>query len=212
MATLRAVDVRAPEGGLAREESSSGEASPLSVLPPTDAFDELNLTRPGVSWCRYSTDAYVQLPAFVKPLLHMAHLHKILVVGLPSMSPSVGLAGFRDLVPKKIRKACPFTCVIDFPGREERGFVEVPNFVEVFTMDVTPYTGEKDFLKKALRANARRCVREIVDVVVEWSIASAPVPRAPNARGSISAGARGRSRPGRWGQGVGGRTWGRCGD
>ena len=104
-----------------------------------------------VDYKKYLLKGYVDLPSFLKPILDLPILDHYLIVGLPTMAPSSGLAGYRDVVPKAKRAAAPFLIVIDSPGRlkewkdEKYIWAEFP-LGDVFRLDVSGMKAMEEYV------------------------------------------------------------------
>lgn len=106
---------------------------------------------PHVEYKKYALKGYVQIPAVVKPFLDALKLDHYVICSLPTMAPSVGLAGHRDTVPKAVRSAAPFLIVVDEPGKladykdDKYVWVEM-KLGDVFRLDISKMKKMEDYV------------------------------------------------------------------
>lgn len=104
-----------------------------------------------VEYKKYALKGYVQIPAVLKPFMDALKLDHYVICSLPTMAPSVGLAGHRDTVPKAVRSAAPFLIVVDEPGKlagyEDNKYVWVElNMGDVFRLDISKMKKIEDYV------------------------------------------------------------------
>jgi hypothetical protein len=72
---------------------------------------------PYLDYKRYLIKPYLKLPKILQPFLRLPFFDHYLVIGCPTGSPSAGLEGYKEVVPKAVRAKAPFLVVIDKPGK-----------------------------------------------------------------------------------------------
>jgi hypothetical protein len=105
-----------------------------------------------VEYKKYALKGYVQIPEVMKPFMDALSLDHYVICSLPTMAPSVGLAGHRDTVPKAIRSAAPFFIVVDEPGKladyhDDRYLWVELKLGDVFRLDISKMSKMEDYVK-----------------------------------------------------------------
>jgi len=117
--------------------------------------EETDSTKAGgikhVEYKKYALKGYVEIPEVLKPFMDALKLDHYVICSLPTMAPSVGLAGHRDTVPKAVRAAAPFLIVVDEPGKlagyEDNKYVWVElKMGDVFRLDISKMKKIEDYV------------------------------------------------------------------
>ena len=72
---------------------------------------------PMLDYRDFPLKGYVDVPKPIVSLLEMTNMAHYLIIGRPTMAPSAGLAGYKEVTTKKERANAPFLIVVDKPGQ-----------------------------------------------------------------------------------------------
>lgn len=136
-------------------------------LPAEDSFstvsdseksstDDTRLGIPMVDYRNYPLKGYVDIPAGLVSILEMTSMDYYLIVGRPTMAPSAGLRGYKQITTKKERSNAPFIVVIDKPGQLETFIDKKYIWVEfalgdTFMLDVSKMETMDDYCQSLTR-------------------------------------------------------------
>jgi len=71
---------------------------------------------PMLDYRQFPLKGYVDVPKAIVSLLELTNMAYYLIIGRPTMAPSAGLAGYKEVTTKKERANAPFLIVVDKPG------------------------------------------------------------------------------------------------
>lgn len=99
---------------------------------------------------------YVDVPKPIVALLEMTNMAHYLIIGRPTMAPSAGLAGYKEVTTKKERADAPFLIVVDKPGQLETVIDNKYIWVEfllgdTFMLDVSEMKSMDDYANSLTR-------------------------------------------------------------
>lgn len=154
-----------------KEKKSSGTRKPGKVesikLPADNSFstvsdsddsfaDDTKLGIPMVDYRNYPLKGYVDIPGGLVSLLKMTSMDYYLIIGRPTMAPSAGLRGYKQVTTKKERSDAPFIVVIDIPGQLETFVDKKYIWVEfalgdTFMLDVSNMKSMDDYCQSLTR-------------------------------------------------------------
>lgn len=154
-----------------KEKKSSGNPKPGKVasikLPVDDSFstvsgseesftDNTQHGTPMVDYRNYPLKGYVDIPGGLASILKMTSMDYYLIVGRPTMAPSAGLRGYKQVTTKKERSDAPFIVVIDKPGQLETFVDKKYIWVEfalgdTFMLDVSKMETMDDYCQSLTR-------------------------------------------------------------
>ena len=137
--------VRVPSASSMQSDSTDTTDASFYNEPPQHGV-------PMVDYRSYPLKGYVDIPQALVSLLKMTCMDHYLVIGRPTMAPSAGLTGYKEVTTKEERQAAPFIIVIDKPGMLESYTDNKYIWVEfalgdTFMLDVSKMKGIDDYMK-----------------------------------------------------------------
>lgn len=138
-----AVSIRIP--------SSVSQASTADSEATVESTTEAKGVRM-VDYRSFPMKGYVDLPSALVSMLKWTAMDHYLIVGRPTMAPSAGLKGYKDVTSKKERSNSPFIVVIDDPDQlgtfKDNKYIWVEFALgDTFMLDVSKMTSMDDYGK-----------------------------------------------------------------
>jgi hypothetical protein len=111
---------------------------------------------PMLDYRNFPLKGYVDVPKPIVALLEMTNMAHYLIIGRPTMAPSAGLAGYKEVTTKKERADAPFLIVVDKPGQLETVIDNKYIWVEfllgdTFMLDVSEMKSMDDYANSLTR-------------------------------------------------------------
>lgn len=138
-----AVSVRVP--------STVSQASTADSEATTESITDSKGIRM-VDYRSFPLKGYVDLPSALVSMLKWTAMDHYLIIGRPTMAPSAGLKGYKDVTPKKERSNSPFIVVIDEPDKlgtfKDNKYIWVEFALgDTFMLDVSGMKSMDDYAK-----------------------------------------------------------------